>query len=122
MLSSESEKSNPTHAVLTVGMSATTARLIPFVLIIIIAEEAIPLVVIYAPFLLPSTCLLPSQKERIDQKRREKQKEYTELYAPVFESVHSRALSEPNASVDKLLGRRALVPYTGCVVSPLIRS
>ena len=36
MLSSESEKSNPTHAVLTVGMSAMTARLIPFVLILLV--------------------------------------------------------------------------------------
>ena len=51
-------------------------RLIPFLLIVIIAEEVIPLVVIYAPFLLPSTCLLPSQKERIDAKKREKQDDY----------------------------------------------
>ena len=91
-------------------------RLIPFVLIIIIAEEAIPLVVIYAPFLLPSTCLLPSQKERIDKKRREKQKEYAETFASVFKGVHSRALSHPDLSVDKLLDRSSLLSYTGYVL------
>jgi LETM1 and EF-hand domain-containing protein 1, mitochondrial len=41
-------------------------RLIPFVSIIIILEEILPLVIIYAPFLLPSTCKLPSQARRIE--------------------------------------------------------
>ncbi|KAI0644652.1 hypothetical protein C8Q79DRAFT_1104954 [Trametes meyenii] len=88
-------------------------KLIPFALIILIAEETIPLVVIYTPFLLPSTCLLPSQKERIDTKRREKQRVFAEAMKPVFESVHNRALSEPDVSVDSLLDRPTLVPYNG---------
>ncbi|KAI9066620.1 hypothetical protein FKP32DRAFT_1589494 [Trametes sanguinea] len=88
-------------------------KLIPFALIIIIAEEAIPLVVIYTPFLLPSTCLLPSQKERIDAKRREKQRSFAELMQPVFEGVHSRALSQPDASLDVLLDKSALISYNG---------
>jgi LETM1 and EF-hand domain-containing protein 1, mitochondrial len=37
-------------------------------LILIILEEALPLVALYAPFLLPSTCVLPSQQERIEEK------------------------------------------------------
>ena len=41
-------------------------RLVPFLSVILILEEALPLVVIYAPFLLPSTCKLPSQQRRID--------------------------------------------------------
>ena len=41
-------------------------RLVPFLSIVLIMEEALPLVVIYAPFLLPSTCKLPSQQRRID--------------------------------------------------------
>jgi len=41
-------------------------RLVPFLSIALILEEALPLVVIYAPFLLPSTCKLPSQQRRID--------------------------------------------------------
>jgi LETM1 and EF-hand domain-containing protein 1 len=47
-------------------------RLVPFILILIILEEALPLVVIYAPFMLPSTTVLPSQAERIYAKREEK--------------------------------------------------
>lgn len=38
----------------------------PFLSVILIMEEALPLIVIYAPFLLPSTCKLPSQQRRID--------------------------------------------------------
>ncbi|KAI0661244.1 hypothetical protein C8Q70DRAFT_1130735 [Cubamyces menziesii] len=88
-------------------------KLIPFALIIIIAEEAIPLVVIYTPFLLPSTCLLPSQKERIDAKRREKQRSFAETMKSDFESVYNRALAQPDAGVDALLDRMALVSYNG---------
>ena len=36
-----------------------------FVAILVILEEALPLVVIYMPALLPSTCILPSQLEAI---------------------------------------------------------
>jgi len=48
-------------------------KLIPFVLILLILEEALPLFVLYAPFLLPSTCLLVSQRNRIITKRATKQ-------------------------------------------------
>ncbi|KAI0829811.1 hypothetical protein BC628DRAFT_1314151 [Trametes gibbosa] len=85
-------------------------KLIPFALIILIAEEAIPLVVIYTPFLLPSTCLLPSQKERIDNKRREKQRAVMETACAVFRDVHTRALAQPDAGLDVLLDRQALSP------------
>jgi LETM1 and EF-hand domain-containing protein 1 len=46
--------------------------LVPFVLILVILEEALPLVVLYAPFMLPSTTILPSQAERIYAKGQEK--------------------------------------------------
>lgn len=38
----------------------------PFISIVAVLEEILPLVVIYAPFLLPSTCKLPAQAKRID--------------------------------------------------------
>lgn len=38
-----------------------------FLAILIIVEEVLPLIVIYAPFLLPSTCILPSQLNKIRQ-------------------------------------------------------
>ncbi|PCH43839.1 hypothetical protein WOLCODRAFT_138619 [Wolfiporia cocos MD-104 SS10] len=68
-------------------------KLVPFLLIIIIIEEILPLVVLYAPFLLPSTCLLPSQKARIDEKRREKQ----QLYAKEYKSTFLEILAAPGA-------------------------
>ena len=98
------------------GLSHGVTRLIPFILIVIIAEEVIPLVVIYAPFLLPSTCLLPSQKERIENKRREKQKTYAHSMVSVFQSVHNRAVSEPELSADALLKDRSVpISYLGYV-------
>ncbi|KAI1796342.1 hypothetical protein LXA43DRAFT_1157234 [Ganoderma leucocontextum] len=88
-------------------------KLIPFLLIIIVAEETIPLVVIYAPFLLPSTCLLPSQRERIENKRREKQKNIADSMKLVFQEVYKRIAEQPQLSVDKLLDRTAVLSYSG---------
>jgi LETM1 and EF-hand domain-containing protein 1, mitochondrial len=53
-------------------------RLVPFVAIVLVLEEVIPLIVLYAPGMLPSTCILASQRERIDAKRCEKQRTYAE--------------------------------------------
>jgi LETM1 and EF-hand domain-containing protein 1 len=50
-------------------------RLVPFVLILFILEEILPLIVIYAPSMLPSTTILPSQADRIYLKREEKKVE-----------------------------------------------
>jgi len=47
-------------------------KLIPFLLIALILEEIIPLIALYAPFVLPSTCVLPSQQARIDEKASER--------------------------------------------------
>lgn len=56
----------------------TSYRLVPFVLIVLIAEEVIPLIVLYVPSMLPSTCIMPSQRERIENKRRDKQRVFVE--------------------------------------------
>ncbi|KAH9940521.1 uncharacterized protein BXZ73DRAFT_98951 [Epithele typhae] len=88
-------------------------KLIPFLLIVAIAEEVIPLVVLYAPFLLPSTCLLPSQRERISNKRREKQKTFLETMKPMFQGVHNQALANSALSVDVLLDSTATLSYSG---------
>lgn len=71
---------------------------------IIVIEEIIPLVVLYAPFILPSTCLLPSQKERIDSKRREKQKYYALEYKPLFEQLSQRFLVQSDTPLKSLDG------------------
>ena len=48
-------------------------RLIPFLLVVVIMEELIPLIAVYVPGMLPSTTVLPSQLKRIEEKAREKQ-------------------------------------------------
>jgi LETM1 and EF-hand domain-containing protein 1, mitochondrial len=54
-------------------------KLVPFVMIALVLEEIIPLLVLYAPFMLPSTCVLPSQAERIQRKHREGQLTFSVL-------------------------------------------
>jgi len=50
-------------------------RLIPFVAVLVILEEVLPLLVLYAPWLLPSTCILPSQMLRIKTKEEGKRRD-----------------------------------------------
>ncbi|KAI0700929.1 LETM1-like protein-domain-containing protein [Cytidiella melzeri] len=88
-------------------------KLVPFALIILVAEEVIPLVVMYAPFILPSTCILPAQKERIDNKRRDKQRAYATSMRDEFK--HVRTLGESSASGDaiNLLDGPGLAAFSG---------
>lgn len=71
-------------------------RLIPFALIIIIAEEAIPFVVMWAPFLLPSTCILPAQRERIAGKKRAQQAIIVETQKNMFDDILKRSWNGEN--------------------------
>jgi len=73
-------------------------KLVPFVLTIVVIEEIIPLIVLYAPGLLPSTCILPSQRDRILSKRREKQRQaYTfARLADIFKGVEQSSVQLPN--------------------------
>lgn len=82
---------------------------------VIIIEEIIPLVVLYAPGILPSTCLLPSQKERIDTKRREKQKAFALNNRQLFERLRQRLLANPTTPVRTLLDSPSLIALNGCV-------
>jgi len=66
-------------------------KLIPFLLILAIIEEIIPLIVLYAPFMLPSTCVLPSQRERILLKQREKIETFAKSGQPDFKQVLERS-------------------------------
>ncbi|PPQ89561.1 hypothetical protein CVT25_012233 [Psilocybe cyanescens] len=59
-------------------------KIVPFLLIALVLEEIIPLIAIYAPFMLPSTCILPSQRERIETKRAEKAKAFTSQYYNIY--------------------------------------
>ena len=59
-------------------------------LIVLVIEEIIPLIVLYAPWMLPSTCVLPSQRERIETKRREKQMETARAMSPDLRKLLER--------------------------------
>jgi LETM1 and EF-hand domain-containing protein 1 len=62
-------------------------KVIPFLIIALLLEEVIPLIAIYAPFMLPSTCILPSQRERIDSKRSEKAATYSTQYYQIYRNL-----------------------------------
>lgn len=64
-----------------------TFKLIPFLIIALVLEEVVPLIAIYAPFMLPSTCILPSQLERIQSTRTNKQIAASELYRRIYEDI-----------------------------------
>ncbi|KAG6891734.1 hypothetical protein C0992_006154 [Termitomyces sp. T32_za158] len=59
-------------------------KVVPFLFIALLLEEIIPLIAIYAPFMLPSTCILPSQRERIDAKRADKATAFALEYRHLF--------------------------------------
>lgn len=71
--------------------------------------------VMYAPFILPSTCILPSQKERIENKKREKRAAYAAEMAPAFEEVRRRALADPAANARALLAGQGMDAIGGYV-------
>lgn len=51
-------------------------RLVPFLLILLILEELLPLVVMYYPAMLPSTCVMPSQLEKMRSNQLKKRIKY----------------------------------------------
>ncbi|KAF9925850.1 hypothetical protein FBU30_004438 [Linnemannia zychae] len=53
-------------------------RMVPFVLAFILAAEYIPLIIIFAPQLIPSTCVTPTQLEGLRKKTHEKRSAMTE--------------------------------------------
>ena len=67
-------------------------RLVPFLLIILVAEELVPLVALYAPRMLPSTCVLPGQRDRILSRARNQQVTALFHYRNVFEAMSNEGL------------------------------
>jgi LETM1 and EF-hand domain-containing protein 1 len=86
---------------------------VPFIAIVLILEEVIPLIVLYAPGMLPSTCVLTSQRERIDAKRREKQRTYSETMREVFLDVRKAG---PVALTSSLLSNISATALCGKVL------
>jgi len=56
-----------------VPILTVSRRLVPFMLIVLVAEEVVPFIALYLPRMLPSTCVLPGQRNRITLKARTSQ-------------------------------------------------
>ncbi|KAF5367412.1 hypothetical protein D9758_003638 [Tetrapyrgos nigripes] len=66
-------------------------KVIPFVILAILMEELIPVIAIYAPFMLPSTCILPSQQARIEEKKAVKALDASVSYRALFAELNGKA-------------------------------
>ncbi|EIW83242.1 hypothetical protein CONPUDRAFT_136344 [Coniophora puteana RWD-64-598 SS2] len=77
-------------------------KLIPFIIIVFIAEEIIPFIALYAPRMLPSTCVLPGQQNRIVFKRHSAQANALTENRGLFENMRKageQAGFTPSAAV-----------------------
>jgi LETM1 and EF-hand domain-containing protein 1 len=84
---------------------------------VLVLEEVIPLIVLYAPGMLPSTCLLASQRERIEAKRYEKQRAYAKEMRDTFLEVRkagATALASSLPSINSGVGLCGQVNFEPC--------
>jgi len=91
---------------------ADIRKLVPFVLVLVTLEELIPLMVLYAPFMLPSTCILPSQRERILSKQRQTVALYAASMKVDFQRIVKRASLQVPSSL-RSLSRAELLAMCG---------
>lgn len=83
-------------------------RLVPFVPIVVIAEELIPLIAMYAPGMLPSTTKLPSQLKKIEENAMEEQAVFAARKVEFTRIVHAGMQSGDECMVVDLAQLRAL--------------
>ena len=69
----------------------------------------------YAPFILPSTCILPAQKERIEHKLRAKQQAFAAESRDTFERILALGTSSAGADVKHLLDGPSIAAVSGYV-------
>lgn len=94
-------------------------KLVPFMVVVLIAEELVPFVALYFPRMLPSTCVLPGQRDRIAFKARSDQLGALFRHRGAYEAMYKdgertgfiqvRGLKDPVA-VCSLLGLSAWGP------------
>ncbi|KAF5386050.1 hypothetical protein D9615_002428 [Tricholomella constricta] len=77
-------------------------KVVPFLFIALLLEEVIPLIAIYAPFMLPSTCILPSQRDRIEEKRTEKAIAYAAEYRHIYAKLKLQESPAGHLPIDAL--------------------
>ena len=73
-------------------------------MIVLVLEEIIPLIVMYVPAMLPSTCIMPSQLERIQTKAETTRKEaLTSVRSLLQEAGTKQALVDDIQKIDPTL-------------------
>jgi len=92
-------------------------RVVPFIFIALLLEEVIPLIAIYAPFMLPSTCILPSQRARIEEKKTEKAIVFANNYRSLFVQLKSKEDPVGHLSTHFLKEDKASLALCGSVRS-----
>ncbi|KAJ6497892.1 hypothetical protein C8R45DRAFT_143713 [Mycena sanguinolenta] len=91
-------------------------KLVPFVFIAIILEEVIPLIAIWFPQMLPSTCILPSQRDRIRQGFIDAAVAVPATWGPAFASL-TRPVDTTSGEIPlKALADRKLVKALGSLM------
>jgi hypothetical protein len=108
------------HPFLHLRHSFSIHRVIPFVFIALILEEVIPLIAIYAPFMLPSTCILPSQQQRIEEQRAEKAKAFATQYKLLYDQLKETESPKGFLPLQSLRLQEASTAVCGCVSSILV--
>ncbi|KAF7321488.1 Letm1 RBD domain-containing protein [Mycena kentingensis (nom. inval.)] len=84
--------------------SADLKKIVPFVVTALIIEELIPLIIIWAPRSLPSTCILPSQRERILEKAADEAVNVVTRHGDVLGALARAATDERQIPLDTLKG------------------
>ncbi|KIY48047.1 hypothetical protein FISHEDRAFT_44066, partial [Fistulina hepatica ATCC 64428] len=87
------------------------SRVIPFTIIALTIEELIPLIVLFAPGMLPSTCILPSQRKRIDTKAEAEAILAWKNGYRVFKHLKQASLSSRLVSLEEVLGLGGAAKY-----------
>lgn len=75
---------------LQLQLLTTCFRVAPFIVLALLLEELIPVLALYAPFMLPSTCLLPAQYRRIEGKKTEKAAAAASAHRALFSHLKSK--------------------------------
>ncbi|KAG5653622.1 hypothetical protein H0H81_011848 [Sphagnurus paluster] len=88
-------------------------KVVPFLFIALLLEEVIPLIAIYAPFMLPSTCILPSQRDRIEEKRTTKSVAYANEYRHIYSQLRAKESPAGHIPIDALKASGASIAVCG---------
>lgn len=98
-------------------MLTLCCRLVPFILIVLVAEEVVPFIALYFPRMLPSTCILPGQRNRIALKARTSQLEALFRDRLMYESICKKHQQTEFVPVQSLKDPIAVCRYVWAVYS-----